>query len=81
MSQRNSTKHHSTNKTPINDILQNICLQKKKTSNTKNSAQVNFKYKQSSNNNLTTASSKTHDNNIIFDNLNYKHMFQSSRYF
>ena len=42
-------------------------------SNTNNSTKVNFNNKQSSNNCLTTASNKTHGNNITFDNLNYKH--------
>ena len=46
---------------------------KQKTSNTNNSTQDNFNYEQSSNNNLTTVSNKTHDKNITFDNLNYKH--------
>ena len=65
----NSTKLHSTNKTPINDILQNML----KTSNTNNSTQDNFNHKQSSNNHLTTVSNKSHGNNITFDNFNYKH--------
>ena len=73
-SKGNSTKHHSTNKTSINDILQNMSSTKKqKTSNTHNSIQVNLNNKQSSSNILTTASNKTHDNNITFDNLNYEH--------
>jgi len=73
-SQGNSTKHLSTYKTPINNILQNMSSTKKrKTSNTNNSIQDNFNNKQSSNNRLTTASIKTHDNNITFDNINYEH--------
>ena len=36
-SQLNSTKHHSTNKTPINDTLQDMLSTKKqKTANTNN---------------------------------------------
>ena len=73
-SQCNSTKHLSTYKTPIHNILQNMSSTKKqKTSNTNNSIQDNFNNKQSSNNRLTTASIKTHDNNITFDNINYEH--------
>ena len=45
----------------------------KKTSNANNSTKVNFNNKQSSNNCITAALNKTHDNNIAFDNLNYKH--------
>ena len=56
-------------------IFYKICCQQKnkKTSNTNGSTKINFNYKQSSTNCLTTASNKTHDNNITFDNLNYKH--------
>ena len=46
---------------------------KQKTSNINNSIQANLNNKQSSNNSLTTASNKAYDNNIKFDNLNYKH--------
>ena len=72
-SPRYSTKHHSINKTSINDILNMSSTKKQKTSNANNSTKVNLNNKQSSNNRLTTALNKTHDNNIIFDNLNYKH--------
>ena len=72
MSQGNSTKHHSTNKTSINDISQKMSSTKKqKISKANNSTQVNLNNKHSSNNLITTASIKTHDNNITFDNLNY----------
>ena len=71
-SQGNSTKHHSTYKTSINDILQNMSSTKKqKTFNTNNSTKVNLNYEQSSNNRLNIALNKTHDNNITFNNLNY----------
>ena len=46
---------------------------KLKAFNTNNSTKVNFNYEQSSNNCLKTASNKIYDNNITFDNLNYKH--------
>ena len=73
-SQGNSTKHHLTFKTPINDILQNMSSTKKqKISNTNNSTQVNLNNKQSSSNLLTTASNKTHDNNVTSNNINYRH--------
>ena len=46
--QVNSPKHHSTNKTPINNTLQNIPSTKKQTtSKTNNSTQVDFNYEQS----------------------------------
>ena len=75
MSHGNTTKHHSTYKTPINDMLQNMSssTKKQKTSNTNNYTQDNFNFKQLSNNRLTTASTKTHDNKHTFDNLNYEH--------
>ena len=56
-------------------IFYKICrLQKKQnTSNTNNSIQVNLNNKQSWNNCLVTASNKINDNNVTFDNLNYKY--------
>ena len=75
MSQGNSTKHHTTNKASINDILHNmLSTNKHKTCNTNNSTQINLKNKKSLNNCLATASNKTHNNNITFANLNYKHI-------
>ena len=49
-----------------------LSTKKQKKSNTNNCVQVNFNDKQSSNNRITTASKKIHDNNITFDNLNYE---------
>ena len=73
-SQINSTKHHSINKMPINNIFQNMSSTKKqKISNGNYSTQVNLNYKQSSNICLTTLSNKTHDNINKFDNLNSKY--------
>ena len=65
MSEGNSTKNHSTNKMPINDILQSMSSTKKqKISNTNISIQINLNNKQSSNNYFTTASNKTHEKKL-----------------